>query len=69
MLLLLASAAASPQPPAPIARVEATASVRIEHSATATRKSWEQLPKGSRKEVVIRDERGRPVLVRIVDYE
>lgn len=54
-----------------IARAEsrATASVRIERPTRASRHDWEQSPKSSRREIILRDERQQPTLVRIIDHE
>lgn len=71
MLLLLASASltVTPPVPAPKAEARARASVRIVRAATASRKIWEQRPEGSRSEIVIRDERGQPLLLRLIEYQ
>jgi len=68
MLLLHAGHAASP-PAATHVQVRSTVSVRIERSVTASRKEWERAPKASRREIVVRDERGNPLLVRLIEYQ
>jgi hypothetical protein len=67
MLLLLAHALSAPPPVR--TQVQATASVRIERAATANLKEWEKSPKDSRREIVVRDERGQSVRVRVIDYQ
>lgn len=71
MLLLLFGPNASlpPPPPRPQAEVQARATVRIERPATASSEQWAHVPRGARKEVIRRDERGNLVLIRIVDFE
>lgn len=66
MLLLaaLASQAASPPP-----KVQATATVRIERPVSASRERWEQLPPSSKREIIVRDEQGRPVLLRLIENQ
>ena len=66
MLLLVALVSqAAPPPP----KVRATATVRIERAASASRERWEQLPLSSKREVIVRDAQGRPVLLRLVEYQ
>jgi hypothetical protein len=69
MLLLIATTAvaAVPPPPRP-AQVQARAIVRIMRPAIASSKAWELSPKGARKETIRRDERGEPVLLRLIEY-
>ena len=56
---------------APAARSQAQAqiSIRIERPGIANAKQWEQTPKPSRRQIIVRDERGQPVLVRVIDYQ
>ena len=49
--------------------VRARAMVRIERSAVANRTEWERLPSERRRELVRKDELGRPVVIRVVEYE
>jgi hypothetical protein len=67
MLLLVASNIASLNP----VRVEvrATASIRIERPAIANSKAWEESPKSSRRVIIVDDEHGRPILVRVIEYQ
>jgi hypothetical protein len=51
------------------ARTQVEASVRIEHPAAANKKEWERSPSSSRREILIRDEDGKRVLVRVIQYE
>jgi hypothetical protein len=68
MLLLLATDA--PYSARPVrAEVQATANARIERAATASRKAWEQSPKASRREIIVRDERGQSILIRVIEYQ
>jgi hypothetical protein len=66
MLLLLAIATSSPPVPA---KAVATASVRIERPASASERDWEKLPKGRRRELIVRDEQGRDLLLRLIENE
>ena len=65
MLLLAALATSTPVQP----RLEATATVRIERPSVAASANWEKLPKVRRKEIRVRDERGRELLLRLVENE
>jgi hypothetical protein len=69
MLLLLGLAPAISAAPPASARAITTATVRIERPVTVGRERWEQLPRSSRSEIVVRDEQGRPVLVRVVELQ
>jgi hypothetical protein len=66
MLLLLAIVSSSPPPPV---RAFATANVRIERPVTASETDWGQLPEAQRREIIIRDERGRPILLRLIENQ
>ena len=68
MLLLVLAAVASTGPPAKAA-VQAVATIRIERPASASREAWERLPQSSRREIVIRDENGREILLRLVEQQ
>ena len=65
-MLLLALLATSA--PAQSSR-EATATVRIERPSVGRAEIWEKLPKERRKEVRVRDEQGRELLLRLVENE
>ena len=67
MLLLLALATAAPPRTPPTA--QATATVRVLHSSVATRFAWTRLPENQRREVKIRDQQGRELLLRLVENE
>jgi hypothetical protein len=67
MLLLLASNIASLDPGR--AEVQAKASVRIERPAIANKKEWEKSPKSSRRVITVHDEHGRPIPVRVIEYQ
>ena len=63
-MLVLAVLAATPPP-----KVQATATVRIERPVKANLEEWEKLPPQSKREVVISDEQGRRVLLRVVENQ
>ena len=65
MLLLAALATSTPVQP----RLEATATVRIERPSIVAKDLWEKLPKEWRKEIRVRDEKGREQLLRLVENE
>ena len=69
MLLLIATTAvaAVPSPPGPV-QAQAKVIVRIVRPAIASSKAWDLSPKGARKETIRRDERGEPVLLRLIEY-
>ena len=67
MLLLIVSAALPPQ--APRVAVQARATIRIERPATGSEKQWKNVPDASRRETIIKNESGDPVLLRIVEYQ
>ena len=70
MLLLAALAAqASPAPSQPNVTVQATATVRIERPSTVTAKDWERTPQLMKREVIVRDEQGRPLRLRLVENQ
>jgi hypothetical protein len=66
-MLLLAALAANFTPPAPTLR--ATTTVRIERPVSASRVEWERLPRSQRREAIIRDEQGRPLLLRLIEQQ
>jgi hypothetical protein len=66
LLLILSSGAALASPVRP--KVDAVATVRVERNAsTASAEQWERQPASSRRQVIVRDERGQPVLLRVID--
>ena len=65
MLLLAAIATSMTVQP----RIEATATARIERPSIAASELWERLPKERRREVPIRDQQGRELLLRLVENE
>jgi hypothetical protein len=70
MLLLVALAASQAvQPPPPRVVLQATATVRIERPVTAGREQWDKAPPSNKHEIIVRDEQGRPMLLRIVENE
>ena len=66
MLLLIAAALPPPEP-----RVvrQATASVRIERPAKVSSEDWESVPGMRRREILVRDEAGRTLLLRLIENE
>ena len=69
MLLLFASAVITIVAKPPTAEARATATIRIERPAIASDKEWEHSPKASRREIIRRDERGQPMLLRVIEYQ
>ena len=65
MLLLAALATSTAVQPS----LEATAAVRIERPSIAGSANWEELAKERRKEIRVRDEKGRELLLRLVENE
>jgi hypothetical protein len=63
-VFLLAFLAAVPSP-----TMQATATVRIERPVKVSRDEWEKLPSQSKREVVITDEQGRRLLLRVVENQ
>ncbi|HEU5482849.1 MAG TPA: hypothetical protein VFU80_07160 [Sphingomicrobium sp.] len=68
-MLLLVAAVAIADPSPPRLAAQARASVRIERPVKVNRKEWERLPQSSRREVIRRDGRGRPILLRLVEQQ
>ena len=68
---ILLAAASTAVSPAQSARphMQSNASVRIERAAAATSSEWDKTPVSSRRELIIRGERGQPVLLRLVEYQ
>ena len=67
LLVFAASAAHSVQTPHP--RQQARAAVRILRPGKASAEEWQRSPIGGHREIVIRDEQGRELRVRVVEYE
>lgn len=65
MLLL----APSPELARPRVTIAAQATVRIERPSKASARDWELTPPGLRREMIVRDEKGRVILLRIIDNE
>jgi hypothetical protein len=66
LLAVLVAAAGAPTPPTPKASPRAQASGRIERPAMVNRKHWEKL--SARSEIIVRDEQGRPNLLRLIEH-
>jgi hypothetical protein len=62
LLLALLAAASSPA-------IQATATLRIERPVKVSRDEWEKLPPQPKREVVITDEQGRRLLLRVVENQ
>jgi hypothetical protein len=69
MFLFLASAAAAASVPARRAEFAARATIRIERPAIASSKAWDQAPKAAKAEIIRRDERGQPTLLRLIEHQ
>jgi hypothetical protein len=67
LLLVALSAQASPAPSQPIVAVQATATARIERPSTVTARDWERMPQ--RREVIVRDQQGQPLLLRLIENQ
>lgn len=68
-MLLFVVANATRPPALRQSEVRSIASVRIERPAIVNRKEWERAASTSRREIVVRDELGQPVLVRVIEYQ
>ena len=68
-MLLFVANIASGLPHSPLAEARATATIRIERPAIASGQEWKRASKSSRREITIRDERGQPVVVRLIEYQ
>lgn len=55
--------------PATSAVAESRATVRIERPVRVGGEEWQRVPRDKRREIVITDEQGRPVLLRLVEME
>ena len=69
LLLVALASQASAAPPPPRAVLQATATVRIERPSIAGSEAWERLPATSTHEVIVRDEQGRPALLRLIENQ
>ena len=69
MLLLAAIASATTTTMIERPSVQARVTVRIERPVTASAEQWERLPASRRREILIRDERGRLVFLRLIENE
>jgi len=70
MRMLLLVAAAITAVPAPHSMTVARATVRIERPAIVSEEAWRLARPGlQRRERVVRNERGEPRLLRLIEYE
>ena len=53
----------------PRVTIAAQATVRIERPAKASARDWELTPEALRREMIVKDEKGRVTLLRITDHE
>lgn len=66
-MVLLAALAVAAEPAPPERRARAT--VRIVSAVRASSREWHHLPPERRREILIRDERGRPLRLRLIELE
>jgi hypothetical protein len=69
MLWLIATGAALAGPQIAIAQAQAQALVRIERPARASRDDWSLQSRTQRREVLVKDEGGDPVRLRLTEYQ
>ncbi|MGN6155150.1 MAG: hypothetical protein ACTHN4_05385 [Sphingomicrobium sp.] len=70
MLLLAALVSqAVPAPSQPKVRSQAVATVRIRRSSEVRSEDWARLPAETKREVVVSDDLGRPLLLRLVENQ
>jgi hypothetical protein len=69
MVLLAAIVFAAGSPPARQPRLQAIASVRIERPSSAGKETWDRTPKARRSEIIIRDDHGRKLLLRLIENQ
>jgi hypothetical protein len=69
LLLVALAAQAVLAPPLPKAAVQASATVRIERPSAVSARQWELQPESAKRELRVRDEQGRPVLLRLVENQ
>ena len=53
----------------PVVRHEATATVRIERPIAISERDWQRRSEGQHREVIVTDERGRPLILRLVENQ
>jgi hypothetical protein len=61
-LALAATAQASPQ-------VQAKATIRVLTSGIGSPREWERAPKWQRGRIIIKGESGRPVTIRVIEFQ
>jgi hypothetical protein len=69
LLLAALAAQAAPAPPLPKAVVQATATVRIQRPSAVSRDDWNRSPPEMKREVVVTDAQGQPVLLRLIENQ
>ena len=69
MLLLIALAASASPPPPPVRVQEARATARIERSQRVTQETWTSAAEDQRREIIRRDEKGRLILLRLIENQ
>jgi hypothetical protein len=69
MLWLLVTSAALARPQPAIARAQAQALVRIERPARASQQDWGREKRSQRREVIVKDEAGNLIRLRLSEYQ
>lgn len=65
---VIAHAVVAPAPTNSVASGRAMAIIRVVNMGAANEKGWNQGRGGARREVILTDQNGRPMLLRIIDY-
>ena len=69
MLVLLLPSVASLVATEPPAHAQGTVTIRVERPAIASENEWQRPSPGARREIIRLDERGRPMLLRVLEFE
>lgn len=64
-----APAVVAPAPTTSAASGRAMAIIRVVDGGAANAKGWDEARRDARREVLFTDQNGRPVLLRIIDYQ
>jgi len=68
MLVIILASTASSMATVPVG-AQATATIRIERPAIASREAWKNSPKSQRRKIIVRDSSGRPIELRLIEYQ